>query len=344
MRRVPIPVLYGVVLSSTLIIMALSLIIGKQSIDLAGAWSHWRAGMTLAESPALHILLSQRLPRTLAACLAGGGLALVGCTFQAVLRNPLATPYTLGIASAGALGAYVALVLVDAGVLVRTILGIPMVQGLAFAFALADVLLIYLMASRRARPSPAVLLLTGVTLGIIANAGIMLARFFARPERLIDMDRWLMGGVDVLGFQPAAVVALVVLPGAAVLLAQAGKLDQFGFSTELAASRGVHVGRLQLVVFVVGSLITAVIVSKVGPIGFVGLIVPHSVRAFTGSRHRVLLPITFITGAGFLCLCDVVSRKMPIAGEVPIGIITTLIGGPFFLYLLLRRRFADWEA
>ena len=189
------------------------MLIGKQPIGLAQAWADWRAGMSVAESPALHILLSQRLPRTLAACLAGGGLALVGCVFQAVLRNPLATPYTLGIASAGALGAYVALVLVDAGVLLRAVLGVPMVQGLAFVFALCDVLLIYLMATRRARPSPTVLLLTGVTLGIIANAGIMLARFFARPERLIDMDRWLMGGVDVLGFQPAGIVALAVLAG-----------------------------------------------------------------------------------------------------------------------------------
>lgn len=342
-RGIPMWVLLPAVAAGALAVMALSLSTGKEAVSLARAWADWRAGLAPGESPALNILLYQRLPRTLAAALAGGGLALVGCAFQAVLRNPLATPYTLGIASAGALGAYTALVLVDAGLLLHRVAGVPTVQALAFLFAVGDVLLIYLMASRRARPSPAVLLLTGVTLGIVANAGIMLARYFARPERLIDMDRWIMGGVDVLGLEPVAVVAAVVLPGAVLLMAQAGALDQFGFSTELAASRGVRTGRLQLTVLLLGSLITAVIVSKVGPIGFVGLIVPHSVRSFTGPRHRALMPASFIAGAGFLCLCDVVSRKMPIAGEVPIGIVTTLVGGPFFLYLLLRRNFADWE-
>lgn len=342
-RRVPTPALYAVLLLLTLAVAATSLLTGKQPVSPAQAWAEWQAGMTLREGPVLNILFMQRLPRTLAALLAGAGLAVVGCAFQAILRNPLATPYTLGIASAGALGAYVGLVLIDAGVLAAAWLGIPTVQALAFAFAIGDVTLVYLMASRRTRPSPAVLLLTGVTLGIVANAGIMLARYFARPERLVDMDRWLMGGVDVLGFDPVLTIAVVVLPGCFLLVIQAGKLDQFGFSMELASSRGVHAGRLQFLVFFLGSLITAVIVSKVGPIGFVGLIVPHSVRSFTGSRHRVLMPVTVIAGAAFLCACDIVSRQVPVAGEVPIGIITTLVGGPFFLYLLMRRKFTDWE-
>jgi iron complex transport system permease protein len=343
MRRIPVPALYGVLIAITLGVATLSLLTGKQPVSPAQAWEEWQAGMRIHEGAVLNILFFQRLPRTLAALLAGAGLALVGCTFQAILRNPLATPYTLGIASAGALGAYVALLLVDAGLIAASLLGVPVVQALAFIFAIGDVMLVYLMASRRTRPSPAVLLLTGVTLGILANAGIMLARYFARPERLVDMDRWLMGGVDVLGFDPVFTIAVIVVPGCLILVLQAGKLDQFGFSIELASSRGIHIGRLQLLVFLLGSLITAVIVSKVGPIGFVGLIVPHSVRSFTGSRHRVLMPVTVIAGAAFLCACDIVSRKVPVAGEVPIGIITTLVGGPFFLYLLMRRKFTDWE-
>lgn len=324
-----------------LLVVAASLSIGPETLNPLDLMRQWRAGESVTD--AIYILFSLRLPRTLAAFLAGAGLALVGCAFQALLRNPLATPYTLGLAGAGSFGAYTALVLVDFGRLPYALLGIPMVQAFAFLFAAIDVLLIFLVASRRVRPTPTVLLLTGVTLGIVANSGIMLTRYFARPERLIDMDRWLMGGVDVVGYGPVITLAIGVLPACLVLLAQAGKLDQFGFSEEMAAGRGVNIARLQLVVLLIGSLITGIIVSEVGPIGFVGLVVPHTVRAFTGASHRILMPVSLLSGGAFLCLCDLIARKVPVAGEIPIGIITTLIGGPFFLYLLVRRKFTDWE-
>ncbi|HNR29855.1 MAG TPA: iron ABC transporter permease [Candidatus Hydrogenedentes bacterium] len=323
------------------IVIAASLSIGPEPLGPLHLLRQWRAGESIED--AAYILFSLRLPRTLAAFLAGAGLALVGCAFQALLRNPLATPYTLGLAGAGSFGAYTALVLIDFGRLPYSVIGVPMVQAFAFLFAAADVLLIFLVASRRARPTPAVLLLTGVTLGIIANSGIMLTRYFARPERLIDMDRWLMGGVDIVGYRPVAVLAIGVVPACLWLLTQAGKLDQFGFSEEMAAGRGVNITRLQLTVLLLGSFITGVIVSEVGPIGFVGLVVPHTVRAFTGAGHRLLMPVSLLSGGAFLCLCDLAARKVPVAGEIPIGIITTLIGGPFFLYLLVRGRFADWE-
>ncbi|MCX5758163.1 MAG: iron chelate uptake ABC transporter family permease subunit, partial [Candidatus Hydrogenedentes bacterium] len=127
-----------------------------------------------------------------------------------------------------------------------------------------------------------------------------------------------------------------------ILWAQAAKLDQLGFGTDLAEGRGINVKILQVVSFGVGSLMTAIIVSVVGPIGFIGLIVPHAVRTLTGSRHRLLMPASIIAGGGFLCFCDILARKI-LPGETPIGIVTTLFGGPFFLYLLMRRRFTDWE-
>ena len=330
----------GAFAACALVIVA-SLSIGQEPLNPLRVLREWRAGTASADS--LYIVFSLRLPRTLAAFLAGAGLAIVGCAFQALLRNPLATPYTLGLASAASFGAYTALVLVDFGRIAPALLGIPVVQALAFLFAAADVLLIFAVASRRVRPTPTVLLLTGVTLGIVANSGIMLTRYFARPERLIDMDRWIMGGVDIVGYGPVATLAAGVLPAGLLLLAQAGRLDQFGFSEEMAAGRGVNVARLQLAVLLLGSLITGVIVSEVGPIGFVGLVVPHTVRAFTGPGHRTLMPVSMLSGGAFLCLCDLAARKVPVAGEIPIGIITTLIGGPFFLYLLVRRKFADWE-
>jgi iron complex transport system permease protein len=331
----------GLVLLSIVMILA-SLLIGTESLSMHRAWDEWRSGRTIPECPTLSILFQQRLPRTLAALIAGAGLALVGCSFQALLRNPLATPYTLGVASAGAFGAWMATVLLEGTALWVSFLGFSPIQICAFAFCALDVLLLYLLASRRRRISPTVLLLTGVTIGMLANAGILLMRYLAMPDQLMMMDRWLMGAVDVIGFEPVTTLFIGVTPCLIVLLAQAGRFDQLGFNAEMAEGRGVRVGRLQLVTFFTGSLMTAIIVSTVGPIGFVGLIVPHSVRAITGSRHRILMPLSLIAGGGFLCFCDIVGRRL-VTGEAPIGIVTALLGGPVFIYLLVQRRFADWD-
>jgi iron complex transport system permease protein len=323
-------------------IFAASLAIGAENLSLAQAWREWRAGLSFAEAPTLAVLLNQRMPRTLAAFLAGSGLALAGTAFQAMLRNPLATPYTLGVASAGAFGAFAATVLISSAGLPVTVWGFSGVEVFAFLFAVADMGLIYLMSARRTRVSPSVLLLAGVTLGMLANAGIMLMQQMLDPERLVIMTRWTMGHVNVIGYEPIVVLAAGVTPCIALLLAQAGKYDQLGFGEEMAAGRGVNVRRLQVLTFLVGSLLTAVIVSKVGPIGFVGLIVPHAVRTLTGSRHRILMPASLVAGGAFLCLADIVARKL-LPGETPVGVITALVGGPFFLYLLLRRKFAEWN-
>ena len=341
-RRIRYGLIPLLLLISVGIIIA-SLLVGSEKISIAQAWAEWRAGIPLAEAPTLGIFINQRLPRTLAALIAGAGLALGGCTFQALLRNPLATPYTLGIASAAALGAWTAFILADAGWFVTGFYGISSIQVFAFLFAGADVMLVYFLASRKLHSSPTILLLAGVTMGMLANSGIMFTRYLAQPDRLVMMDRWLMGGVDVLGYAPVLNLSIGVLPCIVILMAQAGKYDQFGFGTEMAAGRGVNVTQLQLVTFFVGSLMVAVIVSEVGPIGFIGLIVPHAVRTITGARHRLLMPVSLVAGGAFLCLCDIFARRM-LPGETPIGIVTTLIGAPFFLYLLVRRRFTDWES
>lgn len=340
-RRRRTEVAVGLVLGS-LALVAVSLMIGTETLSLERAWAEWRSGLPLEEAPTLSILINQRLPRTLAAFIAGSGLALAGCSFQALLRNPLATPYTLGIASAGALGAWTATVLIRGPVLTLSFLGFSSVQVIAFLFAALDVFIIYFLAAHKVRMSPSVLLLAGVTMGMLANSGILLMRYVAEPERLLVMDRWLMGGVAVLGYEPVLTLLIGVTPCLVVLLVQAPKFDQLGFGQEVAAGRGVHVKRLQVVTFFAGSLMTAIIVSKVGPIGFVGLIVPHALRTITGSRHRILMPLSVIAGGAFLCACDIVARKI-LPAETPIGIITAFIGGPFFLYLLVRRRFTDWE-
>jgi len=331
-----------IVLAACVVLIGLSLTVGTERLSLARAWHEWRSDLPLSQTPVLSVLLHQRLPRTVAALIVGGGLALVGCAFQALLRNPLATPYTLGIASAGAFGAWTATVLINAYGLAAQVLGIPTVEALAFLFAAVDVLIVYFLAVGRGKSSPAVLLLAGITMGMLANSGILLMRYLADPERVVMMDRWLMGGVDVVGYRPIVVLTIGVVPCALILLAQAAKFDQLGFGVELAAGRGIHVPRLITTTFLIGSFMTAIIVSNVGPIGFVGLIVPHAVRALTGSRHRLLMPVSALAGGAFLCFCDIIARKL-LTGETPIGIVTTLIGGPFFLYLLMHRRFTDWE-
>lgn len=324
-----------------LLTVAISLSYGTESISLVDAWDEWQRGADWSEAPALSVLFKLRLPRTLAALLAGAGLAVAGCAFQALLRNPLATPYTLGVSSAAALGAWSAFIVADLGWLAWAG-GLPMSQIFAFLFAGADVLLVWMLAARSARSSPTLLLLAGVTLGMLANSGIMFSRYIASPTRLVVMDRWLMGGVDIIGYAPVLALFAGVVPCALVLIALAGRFDQLGFNRDLAESRGINVARLQWFTFFIGSLITAVIVAQVGPIGFIGLVVPHAVRAFTGPSHRRLLPASMIAGAFFLCACDIGARLI-LPGETPIGIITTLIGAPFFLYLLMRRRFTDWE-
>lgn len=325
----------------TVTIAAASLVVGTESVSLVQGWRDWQDGLTTRNSPTLNILIQQRLPRTLAALLAGCGLALAGCSFQALLRNPLATPYTLGVASAGAFGAWAATIIAQSTGISLTLFGYSGKQALAFLFAMVDVGIIYAIAARRTRISSTVLLLAGVSLGMLANAGIMFLRYLARPDLHVTMDRWLMGGVNVMGFESVRVLAIGVIPCLGVLLLQSSKFDQLGFGSEMAAGRGVNIHRLQYVTFLAASLMIAIIVSEVGPIGFVGLIVPHAVRAFTGSRHRILMPLSMVTGGMFLCLCDVLSRKV-LPGETPIGIITSLFGVPFFLYLLLRKRQADW--
>lgn len=338
MRNRPRITVLAVVVGCLALTLA-SVLIGTESVSIGQAWAEWKEGVRVNEAPALGIFLLHRLPRTLLAFVVGAGLSIAGCAFQALLRNPLATPYTLGIDSFGALGAFAGTVF-GLGVGFE-MAGFSMIQAMAFLFAGLDVLIIYVMAARSTRVSPSVLLLAGVTLGLLASSGILFLRYLAKPDQLLNMDRWLMGGIDLIGYGPVFTLTITVAPCAVVLLAQAAKFDQLGFGHELAAGRGVDVRRLQITTLLVCSLMTAVVVSKVGPIGFVGLIVPHAVRIVAGSRHRVLMPLSMVAGGAFLCLCDIFARRL-MPGEMPIGIVTSIIGAPFFLYLLTRRRLVDW--
>jgi len=195
--------------------------------------------------------------------------------------------------------------------------------------------IVYLLARARGHFSTAALLLCGVTLGLISSALILFVRYLSRPNELVVLDRWMMGSLDIVGYQNIVSVLPLVAIGAGILLWLGPSYNQLVFGEEMAAGRGVNVHRVQQVSFFAGSLVTSAAVSVCGPIGFVGLIVPHVVRRIIGPDHRLLLPCSMLAGGGFLVLCDTLSRSIIAPSELPVGIITAMLGGPFFLWLLV---------
>jgi len=281
------------------------------------------------------ILLYHRIPRVVLGLLVGGGLALAGASFQVVLRNPLAEPFTLGATGGSAVGAVIA---ISVPTLSFSWWVFSSTQVLAMVGALMTLGLIYALSRRPTGISMGTLLLTGVTMSILCGGLIMLARYLVSPNLLVQMDRWMMGGLDVVGFEGLASLLPLLLPAVGLLFLQGVSLNHLSFGREMAAGHGVDVSAVQKQVFIGGGLATAAVVSVAGPIGFVGLIIPHAVRRLSGYDHRVVLPASFLLGGAFLVACDVLARTVLAPTEMPVGVITALIGGPVFLAILLKRK------
>ena len=289
----------------------------------------------LADNVDAQIFFLARLPRSLAAALVGGTLAAAGVVFQGLLRNALATPYTLGISAGASFGAMTAITFGSA----IPILGWTGVTGASLAGATLAVLVVYALASaRHSGLSTTVLLLAGVTMNSFFSALILFVQYLSDFTETFRALRWLMGDLDVAGYQPilGGLPLIVIAMAGCVWLAR--PLNLLSLGADAAATRGVDVRRAQRIAFFCGSLATGAAVSIGGPIGFVGIIVPHLVRLVVGADHRLVLPASFFFGAAFLVACDVVSRTVMAPLELPVGIITALIGGPFFLWLLIRKR------
>jgi iron complex transport system permease protein len=305
-------------------------LVGSTSISLLRAldWSEpWATNVDA------QIFFIARLPRVLASALVGAALAASGVVFQALLRNPLATPFTLGISAGAALGAMVALTF--GGVLAAAAWAtVPLASFLGASCA---VFVVYLLTVARHRGfSTHVLLLAGVTLNSLLSALILMVQYFADMTRAVQTMRWLLGDLDVASYSPivAALPLLVVATGIFLWLPRS--LNLIALGEDQAASRGVDVLRTQRLAFVSASLATGAAVSVGGPIGFVGIVVPHMVRLLVGADHRVVLPASLGFGAAFLVGCDLIARTVMAPVELPVGIVTALIGGPFFLWLLVR--------
>jgi len=310
--------------------IALSPLFGAEPVDMAKAVAGLLGGGPVGRD--FDIVFMQRLPRALLGGIAGGALGLCGAAFQAVLRNPLATPYTLGVASAGSLGA---VIVVGFGLTV-TVGPFSSVQLGALVGTGLDVVLVIVLAGRLRSSGTSSLLLAGITVSLVAAAMMMLVRYLSSPFRLAEMDRWLMGGLDVVGYRPLAGIFPVLLPGLVAVLQHTRAVDQLSLGRHMAESRGVDVVALRRYVFIGGSLVTAAVVSAAGPIGFVGLIVPHAVRRLVPKDHRVIYPVCFAAAGAFLVLADTFARTLMAPQELPVGILTAAVGGPLFLWILAK--------
>jgi iron complex transport system permease protein len=280
------------------------------------------------------ILLQVRLPRVLLGFMVGGSLAAVGVGLQALLRNPLADPYVLGISSGAALGAAVA-ILFGIGTSVLAISTLPLC---ALVGGLLAVVIVYRVAASYGRLPIHTLLLAGVILNAMLSALIMFITSIMDPNRSFSMMFWLMGTLTAPDYPSMIVLVLYLVVGGSILLWQTQSLNLLTLGEESARSLGVEVEAVKKTVFFTSALLTGAVVSVSGMIGFVGMVIPHAVRMVIGADHRLLLPASALVGGTFLVAADTVARTVLAPAEIPVGIVTALGGGPLFIYLLLYRK------
>jgi iron complex transport system permease protein len=315
------------VLAATLIVAAN---IGYQHIPLAEVL---RALARRGVSPQTEtILWSIRLPRVALGAAVGFALSVAGATFQGLLRNPLADPYLIGVSSGAAVGATAAILLHWEGAAGG--FGVP---ALAFLAALITMVIVYWLAHRRGRLTIEGFILAGVVVGSFMWAAVTLMMSIAGRD-LSEVVRWLMGNLAVDRWASVGLTAGIAAVGGLGIYAYARDLNLLVLGEESAKQMGVEVEGLKRVIIVLGSLVTAAAVCFSGIIGFVGLVIPHIARRIVGPDHRVLLPAAGLIGASFLVLADALARVVLGTGELPVGVITAILGAPFFCYLLRRGR------
>lgn len=311
--------------------------IGAVAVPLGTVWGilahHLAPGLVTPDwSPGREaIVWDIRFPRALLAVLVGAGLGITGAALQSVTRNPLADPHLLGISSGGAFGAIAALL--HTGLF----LGLLTVPVMAFGGALAATLLVLGVARLTGATSADRLVLTGVAVSFIIMAGANILIFLGDPKAAHTVIFWMLGGLGLAQWSHLIYPAAVLIPAGLWLWSQSPALNAMSLGDETAASLGIPVARFRLSVFVAGALITGVMVAFSGIIGFVGLMMPHLVRLLAGGDTARVLPLSALFGAIFLVLADTVARVVMAPEDLPIGIVTGLVGGMFFIWLMVRR-------
>lgn len=295
----------------------------------------WIRGSDLQGEAAARVVRELHMPRAVFGAVAGFGLALCGVALQAALKNPLASPYTLGIASGAAVGAVAT---IQMGVVTVSALGLSAVSLGAVCGAGLTAALVYAVAALRQHAAET-LLLTGVAVALLGGAAVTLLHYLALSSTvdLLAVVRWSMGGLDVVGWQRVAVAAVFVGAGSAVVLAVLRDLAVASLDDDSARGLGVDPIRVRRWIFVGTSIVTAGVVAVAGPVGFVGLVVPHAVRPFTGPDPRLLLPCAACVGGAFLVGCDVLARTVLYPTPLPINVVTYAFGCPAFVWILVRR-------
>ena len=284
------------------------------------------------------ILLEVRLPRVLLAALIGGALTVAGAVFQALLRNPLADPFVLGVSGGASIGSVLAVLAGIGGTGAGFAFGLDGRMLFAFLGALGALVLIEKIATVDGRLTVYTLLLTGAIFNSFSGALIYFLQSIASLEQLHDIVFSLMGHVPSAGLGTVGVLAIGIVGSVLFLFLHARDYNAMTLGEEGATQLGVDVERVKRRTFVLGSLLTGLAVSVAGLVGFIGLVVPHILRLLLGPDHRMLIPCSFLGGASFLVLADLLARTIILPGELPVGVITALVGGPFFLYLLRTRR------
>ncbi len=272
-----------------------------------------------------------RVPRVCVSFLAGAALAISGMSFQALFRNPLATPFTLGVSSGAALGAAIYIRL---GLPV-VFLGIPGISISALSGAALSIMLVYGFTRLRSGFTTGTMLLAGVAISFFFSSVNLFTQYISDFTQTFRIIRWLMGGLEVVGFRSVMEMAPFVVVGSLVILLLTHELNLLTTGEEIAASRGVNIRFVRGAIFFATSLMVGGVVAVCGPIGFVGMMSPHICRLLIGPDHRYLAPATFLFGGAFLTLCDTFARTVIAPAEIPVGVITALLGGPFFIWLLV---------
>jgi iron complex transport system permease protein len=309
---------------------------GRQVAILAQHLGLWHGAVTWQPDDAI-ILLQVRMPRVAAGVLVGAGLATAGTLLQGLLRNPLADPYLIGVSSGAGLGATAAALVVP---LATNLAGFGLTSVFACGGGFLTVLLVYRLAWVGGTVPVTTLLLAGFAVSSLMGAATTLLYTVSGQltTRIRELFAWLAGGISVVGWTQLAVVGPVILLGLAIAWAFARPLNAFALGEEGAAYVGVHVQRQKLAIIAVSTLLTGFAVTLSGLVGFVGLVVPHAMRLLIGPNHRTLVPAAALGGASFLVLADLGARVALAPIELPVGIVTALLGGPFFLYLLQRNK------
>ncbi len=317
--------------------MVVAVSIGAVNIPVADVWRillHHVTGQGATADPATdQIVWSFRAPRVALAALVGAGLGVAGAVLQTLVSNPLADPIVLGFSYGASLGA----------VLVITLGGLAGlgVSGAAFVGALAAGALVFALGQRRGRLAPTRLVLAGVTVGYVLLSMTSFVQLLATPTELRTVMFWMLGSVAGAQWDQLPTVTVVVLTSTVVLTLFGRRLNALLAGDESATALGVDVNRLRAVLLVISALLTGTVIAVAGGIGFVGLMIPHLVRLTVGADHRRLLPLTALLGAVYLVVVDLLSRTVNRPNELPLGILTALLGAPFFLWLLRRNKGLD---